>query len=541
MATVITTVPVSVYINTGLVLVLTSLISVPLSAEVRIEPEIESKTVSYLIRNKQLEGQLDKGLAQMLAPAISLTQSGKHLSNSLYLKNESIWYDNNRSDTKSLNSYILNSRLSGFEQRLTLNLNAQTSHRVRTADENIFSDAITGGDSLSRTSSHGATLGFKSHRSSDIQTRLNFTYRHTDSGLPDTDDGIADFTNKIYLGSFEIGQSRQHSDLFWQLNADYNKTEREFEQNFLIKSYSSYFGVPLYDGLAAVVRGSYEGNDNINSFVDDFYSYGYGLEYQFGKVSRINVTRNHSVQNGASGGLAFKKDIYYGVEAFIAPSRRTSLIYRLDKRYFGRNVTITGQYNLRKVTAKLSVTDSVQTLSNIELVLQDLGVFVCPDGVVQLSECIRPPGSYYQLQPGESYKQFFKQNPELSEQLVHRRSAVLNLGYSHSLIKLNLTLSQSDDKYIDTPQFNETRSIGLSSSWQIARNMKFELTSQFYDVDSQLGGRSDNNMLVETGIVFDLNDDASLTSMFRRTFRNSSLDSYDFSENRVWLSYRHRL
>ena len=291
---------------------------------------------------------------------------------------------------------------------------------------------------------------------------------------------------------------------------------------------------------AAVVRGSYENNDNITGYYNNFRSYGYGLEYQFGKVSRINITRNHSVQSGAVSELEEEKDTYYAIDACIAPSRRTSLSYRLDKRYFGRNVAISGQYNLRTVTARLSVTDSVQTLSNLELVLEDLGIFVCPDGVVQMSECIRPPSNNYQPQPGESYQQFFQQNLELNEQLVQRRSAVFNLGYSYSRIKLNLTLSRSDDNYIDTPQYNETSSVGVSSSWQFASNMQYELTARLYDIDYREDERSDSNILLETGVVYDLNNDASLKAMFRRTDRNSSQNFYDFSENRIWLSYQHR-
>ena len=541
MATAITMVPVSLSGKSKPALLLALLICAPLAAEVRVEPEIESKTVAYWIRNEQTGGGLDKGLAQMLAPAISLTQTAKQMSNSLYLKNEAIWYDDSQRDAKNLSSFIWNSRLNGFEERLTLALNAQTAHRVRSSGNNIFSDVITGSENLSRTSSHGATLGFQNHRASDIQTRLSLTYRRADSERPDNDDGITDFTNKSYLGSVEIGRARRHSAFFWQLNANYNKTEREFERDFLIKSYSADFGMPLFGGLAAVVRGSYEENDNITGYYDNFRSYGYGLEYQFGKVSRINVTRNHSVQSGALAELEEEKDTYYAVDAFIAPSRRTSLSYRLDRRYFGRSVAISGQYNLRTVTARLSVTDSVQTLSNLELALEDLGIFVCPDGVVQISECIRPPSNNYQPQPGESFQQFFQQNLELNEQLVQRRAAVFNLGYSHSRIKLNLTLSRSDDNYIDTPQFNETRSIGVSSSWQFARNMQYELTARFYDIDYQENDRSDSNALVETGVVYDLNDDASVKAMFRRTDRNSSQSFYDFSENRVWLSYRHRL
>lgn len=540
MATAITMVPVSRSGKTKLALILVLLNTAPLLAEVRVEPEIEAKTVSYWIRNEQAGGGLDKGLAQMLAPAISLTQSSKQLSNSLYLKNESIWYDDSQRDAKSLSSFIWNSRLSGFEERLTLAMNAQSAHRVRSSGNNIFSDVITGSENLSRTSSHGATLGFQNHRASDIQTRFNLTYRLTDSERPDNDDGIADFTNKSYLGSAEIGRARRHSAFFWQLNANYNKTEREFERDFLIESYSGELGLPLFGGLAAVFRGSYEKNDNITGYYDNFRSYGYGLEYQFGKVSRINITRNHSVQSGAVSELEEEKDTYYAIDAFIAPSRRTSLSYRLDKRYFGRNVAISGQYNLRTVTARLSVTDSVQTLSNLELVLEDLGIFVCPDGVVQMSECIRPPSNNYQPQPGESYQQFFQQNLELNEQLVQRRSAVFNLGYSYSRIKLNLTLSRSDDNYIDTPQYNETSSVGVSSSWQFASNMQYELTARLYDIDYREDERSDSNILLETGVVYDLNNDASLKAMFRRTDRNSSQNFYDFSENRIWLSYQHR-
>ncbi len=517
-----------------------------IAAETKVTPEIETSSYGFWLRDEQVGSGLDKGLAFMAVPAVSLTYKGPQGSSSVYLKNESVWYEDSQRSHKSLTSYSVNSGITAFDNRVSLAVNAQSGHQVRNSQNNVFSDIITGSENLSQTSSYGATLGVSSRSSSAIQTKLGVSYRKFRSEQPDADDGIGSFDNDNMQANVLLGGGRRASGAFWLINGDYNKTTRESQPDFSRQQVNAVAGLPLLFGLSFIVRGSYEDNSSdthFSGYYDTFRSYGYGLEYRLGRASHINVTRNHSKQSGDISGSDREKDNdeYYAAEVFLAPSRRSSLSYRYDRRFWGRTAIAAGQYNMRTVSARLSVTESVQVLSNLDFILHDLGIFVCLEGARQITDCVKPPTNNYQLLPGQSFQQLFQSEFEINEELVKRRSAMFNLGYAKRRLKLSLAVSQSEDEYVESLRSIETTSVSTSSAWQINQHTALRLTASHYDMKYNDDVRTDNNILLETGVERQLNEHAKVKLMFRRTVRNSSLEAFDLSENRVWLSYSHRL
>ncbi len=521
-------------------------------ADISVTPEIETGAYGFWLRDEQAGPGLDKGLAVMAAPAITVTHQGRQSTASFNIKNESVWYDDSQRSHKSLTSYSGSSGISMFDNRLSLQLNARSGHQVRSAQNNIFSDIITGSDNLSKTSSYGANLNFANRRSAAIQTKLNLSYRKFSSDRPDVDDGIGSFDNDSLQAAVQLAAGTRGAGAFWLVNGNVSRTNRESEQDFDSEQASLVAGLPLFANLSAIVRASYQdnangmgnsGNSNFGGYFDTFKSYGAGLEYRFGAVSYINVTKNRSTR---SAELLLPEDEsdddnYYATELYLAPSRRSSLLYRYDRQFFGRTTTVAGQYNMRTVSARLAVSEALQVLSNLDQIFEDLGIFVCPAGSQQFGDCIKPPTNNYQLQPGESLQQFFQTGFDISEELVKRRSAAFNLGYTNRRLKVNLSLSQTEDEYAESLRSSRTKQISTVSTWQIGRLTSFQLSASHYDLSYNDNERTDRNISVVTGFVRELNEHATIKLMFRRNVRNSSQQSFDLSENRVWLSYSHRL
>ncbi|MBU1555308.1 MAG: hypothetical protein KKE08_04845 [Gammaproteobacteria bacterium] len=518
------------------------------AADITVTPEIETAAYGFWLRDERAGPGLDKGLAFMAVPTITLTHKGQQSSASINVKNESVWYDDSQRNHKSLTTFKGSSGVSMFDNRLSLQLNAQSGHQVRSAENNIYSDIITGSDNLSKTSSYGANLSFATLNSAAVQTKVNLSYRKFSSDRPEIADGIDSFDNDTLQASVQLAAGSRGAGAFGLLSGNISKTTRQSAQDFEREQASFIAGLPLFANLSAIVRANYqdnagEGNNNIGGYFDTFKSYGAGLEYRFGAVSYINVTQNRSTR---SGELALpddenEDDKYYATEVYIAPSRRSSLRYRYDRQFFGRTTSVAGQYNMRTVSARLTVAETLQVLSNLDQIFEDLGIFVCPTGSQEIGDCVKPPTNNYQLQPGETLQQFFQSGFDISEELVKRRSAVFNLGYNNRRVKLNLSLSQTEDEYAESLRSRKTKAVSAVSSWQIGRLTHFQLSARHYDLSYYDVQRTDKNFSVETGFKRELNDHATVKLMFRRTVRNSSQQAFDLSENRVWLSYSHRL
>lgn len=519
-------------------------------AETTFTPEIETSSHVFSLRDNQIRLGVERGFAFKAEPTFKVTYDGALGTGSAFIKNESVWYGENERDDKSLTSYLLNSGFKAFDNRLRFNVTAQSAYQVRNSQNNVFSDIITGSDNLSRTNSHGARLELASRDTAIVRGKLMMSFRKFDSEQPVVDDGVGDFENENTQVTAQLAAGRRRSGAFWLIDATHNNTARGVLQDFSSDRVNAVAGAPLFSSLSIIVRGNYEDNseistDSANANFSGYYrlykSFGYGLEYRFGATSYLNVTRNHAAFSGDRSGESSGKENYYAAELYLAPSRRSSLTYKYDRRFFGSTSTFTGEYNMRRLSARVTFSEAVQVLSNFDLISADLGIFVCPDGAEQIADCVRPPTGNYQLLPGQSFKQGIEQSYDVSQELIKRRTAGINLGYSNRRLKLSVSISEIEDEYAESDRFTQTTMFSTQSAWQIGRHTNYRLSASHYDNRYGDIQRSDSNISVETGFERQLNKDANVKLMFRRIVRDSSLQQFDLEENRLSLSYNHRL
>ena len=510
------------------------------AADTEVKPIVEARAYSLQTDDNQLSNETEDAFAGYIKPSLGINLTGKNVSSALYIENESVWFDDSERKRNSLNEYDWRGAITGFDNRVNLGLNASSSHRVRDSRNGIFSDILSGAENLSKTSVYGAALNFQTSPTADITARLGFSYNSINSDAPEKIDGFGDVDNGVFGTNLLLGSKERQRTLFWQLTGSSSDVDRDTLSNFESRNLSAIAGLPLIPNLSLILRGSYYENSNGISYSNDFTSYGAGLEYQFGMASRVNITQNRS-SKGVGLGQPDVKDDYLAAEIFLAPTRRTSISYTLDRRYFGRSADVSAQYRLKFLTVKLSVSENVQTLTAFDQVVQELGIFVCPNGAAGFGDCFRPPSSNYQLNTGESFLQLTNTDLELSEDLIKRRSALLSVGYSKNRLKLNMTLGKDEDQYVESTRLTERNTASLVSSWQLAKHAKLILNTRYYDIDYQNEDRQDTNLSFDFGLEHQLNAQSDVSLMFKRISRNSTVDSLDLQENRLWFGYKLRL
>lgn len=523
-------------------LVITSLLlsSWQLQAETTFEPLIDASTYAFWKREQQNGDALDRGVAFMLSPGLKYTSTSKHVSSSLFWQKEAIWYEDSQRDHKSYDKFRARNVITGFDRQVSLGFTAASGYTVRNSQQGVFSDYITGDDNLSKTSTVGGFLNMANDRSANTRASLNVAYNKINSNKPELDDGFGNFDNDTTTAALSFGNFQSAQPFFYQLNGDYSNTSRESRDDFVSEKANALLGMPLFSRLSLITRATYESHNSSALYTNEFTSYGAGLLLRFGKVSWINVTANRSeMSNSALDGFEREND-YLAAELYFAPSRRTSLSASIDRRYFGRTASVSGQYNMRFITVRLSYSDTVQTLARLDVEFNDLGVFVCPDGSTDLSDCFKPPTNNYIPRAGESYFEAREGNLEISEELVLRRSAGLSVAYSKNRLSLSMSLDSSEDEYVESNRLTRRNMFAVQSTWRLSEKLSWQANARYYQLDYASADREDNNLLVETGFKHSLSDKNNLTLMARRTARNSNMEELDSSEKRVWLMYQHK-
>jgi uncharacterized protein (PEP-CTERM system associated) len=516
-------------------LLLTVLLALPaLAAETRVTPQLTTSSYAYQIKEFDSPG-TDDGLAVAISPSIDFSLLSKTLQTRFSWQHESLFYKDSQRKARSYDEFNFINVLKLFDERVNWGVNARNSYQVRNTQSGIFNDKITAGGELSESTSYGSFLSFNNASNSDIITAMRLQYNHSEFDRPDIDDGLPAFDNDNYQANVLLGSRDRSSTTFWRLEGVHNKNKRQAFNDYESNAARLLLGMPLSSRLSLIGRGMYEYTDNNSFYKNTFYAYGVGIELKLGRVSRINVSYNRSTTERFNE--EDEENTYWATEFYLAPSRRTLLEGSYDRRYFGRTANLAGQYNVRAVTMRLSATDSVVTQTSLDRELIDLGIFVCPEPAVEFSDCYRPPNASYTPLPGESYQQVFDVGVELDQELVLRRSASLAIGYSKRRLNLNVIFNTTDTEYVERNDEQIANSVSALLGWRLSESSSVNTTVRYYQIDYSVADRKDENILLTVGYNTTLSEQAIMSVSLRRTERNSNIDSFSGSENRVWLTY----
>lgn len=504
------------------------------AVDTQITPQLRTSSYAYQIDEFDTDG-TDEGLALAVSPSIDFLLTSKVLQTRFSWQHESLFYEDSQRSNRSYDEFDFSNVLSLYNDRVTWGINARNSYQVRNSQSGIFNDKITAGGELSEATSYGSFLNLATASYSDLNAALRLDYNHSEYDRPDVDDGLPAFDSDSYRASLLLASRDRSSTTFWRLEGALSRTNRQELTDYDSRAAQASLGLPLSSRLSIIGRGSYEYTDNNNFYQNEFSSYGGGIELKLGRVSWINVSINRSTTRRFEE--ENEDNTYWATEFYLAPSRRTSLEGTYDRRYFGRTASLAGQYNIRALTIRLNVTDSVQTQTSLDREQIDLGIFVCPDSAAEVTDCFRPPNANYTPQPGESFQQVFDVGLELDQELVLRRSASLALGYNKRRLSINMLLNATDLEYVERNDEQSNRSVSLRTGWRFSERSSINASLRVYQIDYQFADREDDNILMSVGYDMTLSEQSEMSLSLRRTERNSSIDRFNGSENRVWLTY----
>lgn len=522
------------------------MVSAPAFSAVEVIPSLTLETHAY--RLNLADNDTDRGLAQTLAPGLSLTYDNPWLQSVLNLEQKAVIYRDAQRDNESYTDYRLTNRASFLRDQLSLSLGAGQSYRAAgTTNVSRYVDEITASGNMAKVQTREAGAGYKFEHYNwlnafvDVKAAKSSTDKSV-SVLFDQDP-FANFglDNEVLSASAEVKSRNRAAKFFYGFRANGQKTTREFGEDLYNRRGNGVIGVPFFYRVAMIAQGSFESNSGLDSINPQFANYrsyqsvGGGFEWNISDRSWWNLTYNKI--NNFQG-----ESEYIGTQFNFQPSRRTKLTGSLDRRFFGRTAELSGSYNLKRLSMAVKVSDSVNSLLALNAADTEFGLFVCPPGVTPgLASCYQPPTAQYQPQPGERYFNIQLPGEDLSDALVVRRSVNYTVGYAFSRLKLQLQLGERRDIYLEQDAEAQDRSASVNANWQLTKRNSLTATSSYskieFDGDDGLGNRFGNREGTQASSSVSFKRQINPQLMAGLTARHTEIDyqgrELDYQENRL--------
>jgi uncharacterized protein (PEP-CTERM system associated) len=517
-------------------------------ADFKIQPSLALDSHGYHIREDH--GGTDRGASLSVAPTLDFYYSTGLINSSLQLQNQSVVYRDSQRDDTNYFSYQAGNALRLLNDNLSIDFKFSQDYRATGTAASRFQDQINSPDSQVKSNNEALSIGYENDRLDwfviNSNVSANRTAVDTNADITAVDPNQLQYlSNQNYVGNFEF-QSRDRSrKFFWAGQLSATKIDRDALEDFDTERGSLIFGFPFFANIAMVARGEYEDNSS-NPLASDIYSdyqsyrtIGGGLEWQISQYSFWNVTFN-KVNN------ADVTTEYIGTEFRLVPSRHTKITGSLDRRFFGRTAEITANYELKNFRMELKLGDSVGSLLALSAADNQVGLFICPPGVTPgLDNCFQPPTSQYQPRPGEQYYNITIPGDDLSELLVVRRQASLQIGYDFNRLKLTGTIGQRKDDFLEGRQQRDDKYANVAANWQLNQRNSITLSAD--------SSRQDNVSATGqfSGFGFGDSDSASLEwsrqlnrslsgkLKLKRLLADDELSKKSFEETRLSLGFNY--
>ncbi|WP_084407403.1 TIGR03016 family PEP-CTERM system-associated outer membrane protein [Aestuariibacter salexigens] len=454
--------------------------------------------------------------------------------------------ENSRTDNFA--EYLYSASWSPVDNLLTITASGAMNYQNVNTDGYLVNDFLLNSEDLSKTRSNRIAASTSVPNGKLLRAFGQVSYAFTDSERSERQNTQNLDNDTISAqGSLQNGTDAEH--FFWNVNSSFSATERGGAQSdFISRSVSANIDIPLYQNLAFTVVGSHEGNQFGNqtgraSAAREFNSAGVGLSYRPSNERRIALTINTSESELEEN----DGDTFIGVDINWAFTTRTSFSANYGRRFYGDSAGVEFSYNAKQVRARLSYSEDVTSFSRLISNPENLGVFVCADGIVALSACFQPNTLDYQLDANEQFVQFSSQNVELNNEVLLRKSLNGQLGYSKRTFSISLDGRYALDESLEQERQRRLYSVGLTAGIRLGRvtsinsNISYANTEQRSEL--QPSGDSDTwNASITLSREFGkrLSVKGSLKYVDRSGTLNTGFGGTDITDRRISIGLTYR-
>lgn len=344
----------------------------------------------------------------------------------------------------------------------------------------------------------------------NVNSEISYTKAKAD-GNSQTFRGI---DSDVFVGNLTLLNGERSRHIQWSVNNFYTKSKGQTgsAQNLTNYRILAKADISLFGGLAIRLNGTDETNeyntDNSDETVErEFTSYGAGLTYFFSENTFLSVTHNKISSPDTNNELeeSTEEDTFIGVELSWMISPRTQLKYQRSRRFYGDSTQASFSFSNRRIRITSAYQESVTNTAELISSPQQ-GLFVCPVGSVNISECSLSDSLDYV--PAEDELLFNVTIPDYSLQdvVILRKSANVAAAMTFSKLTLGASASSVDSESLSSIQGSyEALSGAITMTYQFGAYTDFQATYQYVDNTQSTNNESEENASISRSASVRLN------------------------------------
>lgn len=473
-----------------------------------------------------------------IEPIIAVDYLGKRIKGQVSANNKHLFQRyNGETVTNNYTNYKYFGELVVIDRLLTLSLRGQQNYRNTRSSQNLVNDEYLGSDELSKTINNSITANFTLPRPGYVGLNINATVGNVKSDKRTVSQEKLNNTNTNVQAFLYQGDNFKRVN--WSVLSTYRETNGSANNDLKSKLVDANMGIGLFSNWQLTLNAKDEQNERSSSTSNlsvgnlDYGSYGVGLAWRESAARIINISYNQASRSEDD------KETFVGVDLDWQLSHRTSVSASYGRRFFGKSGSFQLSHNTKHLRTRLRYDENLTTFSRLVVNTQDAGIFVCPAGETSLSGCFQPTSPSYELQQGEQFLNLTIDVPDISEEVILRKSLSANIGFERRKVTTALDIRHTKTDYLDSGRDQTNNNIGLTSVYKAGPRTTFNVGVNYLLSDRKSEEIRDKTRSATLGITRQLGRDLSTSATFRYLDRQASESVRDLTDKRITLSLRY--
>ena len=406
--------------------------------------------------------------------------------------------------TNNYTKYAYGARFAAIKDLLTFTASGALNYQSAVANGFLIDDYLLNAENLSKTRSNRFGTNFRLRRGDYFGHSTQINYSITESERRENS------FNQLDSNVFSINTSTYTGKNFERLAAKvtsvFSVSERSVQGDYTNRRVNADMSYRIISNIGVSATARHEANqvqsqNDVFSNSRQFNSVGAGLIWRQAQNKYISLQWNKADSDAIDADENNKGYIGADIEWQFTPRTQVSADY--TRRFFGESGNFSFEHRIKKFRTQITYSEEVTTFSRLIAEPENLGVFICADGVTDLSACFQPSSLNYQLQTNEEFVQFSAQNPVINDELILRKGLSWQLGSELRRTKVSLNGRYYTNDYLESDRLSRTYSAGTSVAFAIGPKTNISWTTDAAITDDIVEGAKGTSEVLSTKLSID--------------------------------------
>ena len=406
--------------------------------------------------------------------------------------------------TNNYTNYAYGGSIAAIENLLTFTASGALNYQSAAANGFLVDDFLLNAENLSKTRSNRFGANFTLPRGDYFghSTQINYSITESErreNSFNQLDSNVFTINTSTYTGNdFERFAAK--------VNSEFSVSDRSVQGDYTNRRVNADMSYRVISNIGVTATASHEANqvqsqDDVFSNLREFNSVGAGLMWRQTQNKFISVTWNKADNDAIDENENNKGYIGADIKWQFTPRTQVSADY--SRRFFGESGNFSFQHRIKKFRTQITYSEEVTSFSRLIAEPENLGVFICADGVTDLSACFQPSSLNYEPQANEEFVQFSLQNPVINDELILRKGLSWQLGTELRRTKVSLNGRYFTNDYLESDRLSRTYSAGTSVAFALGPKTNISWTTDAAITDDIFGGDRGTAEVLSTKLSID--------------------------------------